>query len=162
MGIGLEFINCMSKLDFNKISVYKTPGRSPGFLLWKVSTSWRTLIESVLEPLGLTHPQFVVLATLAWLTRDGDRVTQAAVSKMAGLDPNTASQVIKGLEKKNLIKREPSLDGRAKNPMLTTQGKTTLTQALSAVEKADTQFFEVLSLSEQSNALDLFQKLTPK
>ncbi|MBX7067432.1 MAG: hypothetical protein K1X28_09390 [Parachlamydiales bacterium] len=27
---------------------------------------------------------------------------------MAGLDPNTTSQVIRGLEQKNLVKREPS------------------------------------------------------
>lgn len=59
--------------------------------------------------MNLTHPQFVVLATLGWLTRTGDRVTQAAVGKMAGLDPNTTSQILKGLEQKGLIEHDPSM-----------------------------------------------------
>ncbi|QVL55153.1 MAG: MarR family transcriptional regulator [Simkaniaceae bacterium] len=35
-------------------------------------------------------------------------MTQAAIGKMAGLDPNTVSQIIKGLEKTALIIRKKS------------------------------------------------------
>lgn len=149
------------KIDFNKISAHDTPDRSPGFLLWHVSTSWRSSIEAILKPLGLTHPQFVVLATLGWLTRQGDHVTQAAIGKMAGLDPNTTSQIIKGLERKELIKREQSSDARAKNPILTTIGRKLLTQALPAVEAADAQFFSCLNKKEMKAMIQTFQKLMP-
>ena len=146
-------------INFKKISVHDTPDRSPGFLLWHISTSWRSSIETILKPISLTHPQFVVLATLGWLTRKGDRVTQAAIGKMAGLDPNTTSQIIRGLEQKGLIKREQSSDGRAKNPILTTKGNEILTKALPTVEATDTHFFSSLGKKEMEHMIRIFQKL---
>jgi DNA-binding MarR family transcriptional regulator len=148
-------------VNFKRISVHETPGRSPGFLLWHISTSWRGAIEAILKRIGLTHPQFVVLASLGWLTRHGDRVSQAAIGQMAGLDPNTISQILKGLEQKDLIRRKPSSDGRAKNPMLTPKGKEILSQALPAVEKTDAQFFSRLSANELEDMIAVFQKIIP-
>lgn len=150
------------KLNFEKISVHDTPRQSPGFLLWHISTSWRRSIEAILKTLGLTHPQFVVLATLGWLTRNGDLVNQAAMGKMAGLDPNTNSQIIKGLEQRKLIKRIPSSDGRAKNVSLTSKGSHLLNHALPAVEEADAKFFNALTEKEASSLIGIFQKLLPE
>lgn len=152
----------MSNVDFKHISAHEKPEQSPGFLLWHVSTAWRSSIEAVLKLLDLTHPQFVVLATLGWLTRNGDRVTQAAVCAMSGIDPNTTSQILRGLETKKLIKRVPSLDPRAKNPMLTTKGSALLIKALPAVEAADAQFFSTLNKQESTTMLSIFQKLLLK
>lgn len=146
-------------VNFKEISVHEGPEKSPGFLLWRISTSWRSSIESTLIPLGLTHPQFVVLAAIGWLTKDGSTVTQAVVGKMAGLDPNTASQVIRGLEQKNLIKREASLDARVKNPFLTKKGRQVLVKALPAVEMKDEQFFSSLSKKEMKSLITIFRKL---
>jgi MarR family transcriptional regulator, organic hydroperoxide resistance regulator len=146
--------------DFRHLTVFDVPEQSPGFLLWRVSTSWRSAIEAVLKPLSLTHPQFVVLTTLGWLTRNGERVTQAAIGKLAGLDPNTISQILRGLEIKRLIKRVQSSDVRAKNPLLTTQGSEVLARALPAVESADVQFFKTLTHQEAKDMLSIFQKLT--
>jgi len=146
--------------NFKKVSIHEGPGRSPGFLLWHVSTSWRSSIEQVLKFFDLTHPQFVILAVLGWLTREGERVTQAMIGKMASLDPNTTSQVIRGLEKKGFLKREPSSDGRAKNPILTEKGKDVLAKALPAVEAADRQFFDPFTEVEMETFLKIFQKLT--
>jgi len=148
-------------VNFNEISVHDTPDRSPGFLLWHISTTWRSNLEMTLKPIGLTHPQFVILATLGWLTRKGDLVTQAALGKMAGLDPNTVSQIIKGLEKKELISREKSSDRRAKHPILTIKGSSTLKKALPAVEAKDEEFFQKLTLEEMESLITTFQKLTP-
>jgi DNA-binding MarR family transcriptional regulator len=150
------------KLNFEKISAYDTPKKSPGFLLWHISTSWRGSIEFVLKGWGLTHPQFVVLATVGWLTKNGSLVTQVVIGKMAGLDPNTNSQIIKGLEQKELIQRVQSSDGRAKNVSLTPSGSNILNQALPAVEKADSHFFNLLSTKELQLLTQTFQKLMPK
>lgn len=149
-------------MEFKHISVHDVPEKSPGFLLWHISTSWRSSIEAVLKPLNLTHPQFVVLATLGWLTKDGERVTQMTVGKMAGLDPNTTSQIIRGLEVKKLIRRIPSSDPRAKNPLLTSNGSQLLIEALPAVEKADGKFFKNLSSEEIGLMVQIFQKLVIK
>lgn len=152
----------MSDLDFNKISEFDSPSQSPGFLLWHVSTTWRSSIELKLKSIGLSHPQFVILATLGWLTRKGDRVTQAAIGMMAGLDPNTTSQIIKGLEKKQLIIREKSSDKRAKNPILTKKGSDILKKAMPAVEVKDAEFFQNLTEKEVGDMMDIFQKLIEK
>lgn len=149
-------------VNFKEISVHDTPDRSPGFLLWHVSTAWRGSIELMLKSMGLTHPQFVILATLGWLTRKGDRVTQAVVGKMAGLDPNTVSQIIRGLEQKELIMREKSTDGRAKNPILTMRGSDMLKKAMPAVETKDAEFFQNLTLEEKECIIYIFHKLIPK
>jgi len=150
----------MSKrLEFKKISVHKGPKQSPGFLLWHISTSWRSSIEAILKTFSLTHPQFVVLATTGWLTKNGELTNQAAIGKMAGLDPNTTSQIITGLEKKGLIKREALSDGRAKNPKLTAQGNDLLAQALPAVEQEDSKFFSILSSQELEKLVRIFQKI---
>lgn len=148
--------------NFKEISVYEGPKQSPGFLLWHISTSWRSSIELVLKAFGLTHPQFVILATTGWLTKNGDLITQAAIGKMAGLDPNTTSQIIKGLEQKELIKRDKSSDGRAKNVSLTSHGTTILSRAMPAVEETDAKFFSILTEQEVSNLLGIFQKLIPE
>lgn len=152
----------MSERNFKEISVHEGPKQSPGFLLWHISTSWRTSIEAILKTFDLTHPQFVVLATTRWLTRDGELVTQSSIGKMAGLDPNTTSQIIKGLEQKELIKRDKSSDGRAKNVSLTSCGAIRLGCAMPAVEKADAKFFNILKKREASDLLRIFQKLMPE
>jgi DNA-binding MarR family transcriptional regulator len=125
---------------------------------------WRLIyfVQSVLKGLGLTHPQFVVLATVGWLTKNDGLVTQVAIGKMAGLDPNTNSQIIKGLEQKQLIQRAQSSDGRAKNISLTPGGSEILKQALPAVEKADSNFFNLLNVKELNLLTQTFQKLVPK
>lgn len=146
-------------MTFKEVSKHAGPEESPGFLLWHISTSWRSSIETVLKEFGLTHPQFVVLATLGWLTRHGERVTQSQIGKMAGLDPNTTSQIIKGLELKKLVKREQSSDGRAKNPLLTASGSAILMKALPAVEAKDAEFFDRLDSKELDKMLKVFQKL---
>lgn len=149
----------MEKVNFKHISLYKTPEESPGYLLWRVSTLWRSAIEAALKPLNLTHPQFVILASLGWLTKNGDKVSQVDVSKMTGLDPNTTSQIIRGLEAKKFIKRTHSVNERSKNPALAPLGSEVLKQALPTVEQADTHFFAKLQGDEVVSVVQLFQKL---
>ncbi len=147
------------KVNFRHISVHDTPEESPGFLLWCVSIKWRTAIEKVLKPLGLTHPQFVILATTGWLTRNGLLVSQIDIGRKAGLDPNTTSQIIRGLESKQLIIRTQTFDERSKNPALTAAGTAILKQALPLVEAADHKFFTILSPIELCDFINVFQKL---
>ncbi len=142
-----------------KLTLFKGPEESPGYLLWHVSLAWRSNIEKTLKPFDLTHPQFVVLATTAWLTREGRTINQIDISKASGLDPNTTSQIIRGLELKNLIQRTRSVNERSKNPSLTERGFNILSKALPAVEKSDMKFFESLSEKDSSDFVKISQKL---
>ena len=83
---------------------FQFPEENPGFLLWRASTLWRRAIESVLKPLGLTHPQFVILATVAWLTREGEKSSQVEISKHAELDPTQHRRFCEVLKQKILSK----------------------------------------------------------
>lgn len=152
----------MTKSRIEKLTVFKTPEESPGFLLWHVSITWRSHIEKVLKPLNLTHPQFVVLATTGWLTRSDESVNQLDISKISGLDPNTVSQIFRGLETKNFIQRTRSVTERGKNPKLTDQGSKVLAKALPAVEKADARFFRSLNQEEIYILIALFQKIVSR
>lgn len=120
---------------------YAAPEDSPGFLLWLVSTTWRRQVEAALAPLGLTHPQFVTLAGIGWLTRTGDPVSQAALGRHVRLDPNTMSQILRGLEKRGLIRRDTGRDTRAKNPSLSEEGARLVAAAVPLVEAVDARFF---------------------
>lgn len=60
------------------------PGESPGFLLWRVTLRWQRLMTEALRPLGLTHVQFVLLASSWWLSRDGQAPNQLAIATHAG------------------------------------------------------------------------------
>ena len=128
-------------LDWRRISRHADPADSPGFLLWRVGVEWRRAVEAVLAPLGLTHPQFVVLASIGWLAREGAPPSQAALGRQVGLDPNTMSQILRGLERRRLIERRHRIDERAKQPLLTAAGAALASRALPAVEAADAAFF---------------------
>lgn len=117
------------------------PEDSPGFLLWLVSTTWRRQVEAALAPLGLTHPQFVTMAGIGSLTREGRPVSQAALGRHIRLDPNTMSQILRGLEKRGLVARRTGRDSRAKNPTLTAEGARLVTEAVPLVEAVDARFF---------------------
>lgn len=145
--------------DLKKISAYSQPEESLGFLLWRVSTKWRSSIEDVLKSLNLTHPQFVILATVWWLTKSCANVSQVEIGRHAGLDPNTTSQVLRSLELKSFIARKRSTDERSKYTTLTILGSECLTKALPAVELADGQFFSLLNKTESAQLIKILLKL---
>jgi DNA-binding MarR family transcriptional regulator len=146
-------------VHFPAISSHSSADESPGYLLWRVSTLWRRSIEAVLKPLGLTHPQFVILAATGWLTRQGRRASQGQIGQQAALDPNTTSQILRTLEQKGLIQR-PRLasDERGKYPILTPSGIKALTTALPLVERADATYFASVDL-HHTTLLKALQRL---
>jgi hypothetical protein len=42
-----------------------------GYLLWRVATKWRAAVDRAVAPLGLTHAQYSLLASLYGLSRSG-------------------------------------------------------------------------------------------
>ncbi|MDP1723621.1 MAG: MarR family winged helix-turn-helix transcriptional regulator [Alphaproteobacteria bacterium] len=145
--------------SLNQWNLYKTPETSPGYLLWRTSTTWRKLIELALKPTKLTHPQFVVLASIDWLSKGDQKASQADVGRHAGLDPNTISQILGGLQTKKLVERISSNNERSKFHRLTQEGKERLSQAIPLIEKTDQDFFAILAQDEEI-FLKLLGKLT--
>lgn len=133
----------MKKPD-NAFSV-KHAENSSGFLLWQVTTLWQRGIKKSLEAIDITHPQFVLLASLLWLSKQQEDVTQIDLSQHSKIDPMTTSTVIRTLERKLLIKRqEHHTDTRAKAITLTDNGIKITRQAVKIIEKFDADFFQPL------------------
>ena len=124
-------------------SDYDSAAESPGFLLWQVTNLWQRQMRAVLKDVDLTHVQFVLLASLAWLCRD-DRavVSQSALALHARIDVMMTSQVLRTLEQKGFIARvaHPH-DTRANALSVTPQGTQLAQRAIQLVEAADRRFF---------------------
>jgi DNA-binding MarR family transcriptional regulator len=119
------------------------PGDSPGFLLWRVTNRWQRAMVGALGPLGLTHVQFVLLASVWWLGRtSGEPPTQRGVADHAGTDPMMTSQVLRALEGRELVRRarDPG-DARARRVTCTPEGTELAERAIAVVEAADRDFF---------------------
>ncbi len=118
---------------------------SPGFLLWQVSNVWQRRQRDALAPLELTHVQFVLLASLAYLSHSPEPVTQIGLSQHAQTDPMMTSQVLRTLEGKGLLERIPHpTDARAKSLKITNQGLELANRAVGVVEQMDRAFFAAL------------------
>ncbi len=120
--------------------------QSIGFSFIRVYNIWHRTIKTDLAEIGLTHPQFVVLASLGHLSQNDQEATQVVIADTSDIDVMTASTIIKNLEKKELVKRTPSVnDSRAKKVELTPDGLAIMQQALKIVEEIDLQFFGKLA-----------------
>lgn len=96
------------------------------FALAVASRSVISLYRPILEPLGLTHPQYLVMLAL-W------QHSPRSVKDLGGalqLEPATLSPLLKRLETAGLVRRDRSrLDERVLDVSLTTAGRELRTQA---------------------------------
>ena len=134
---------------------------SSGFLLWQVTALWQRRVADVLRPLELTQVQYALLASLLWLARKEEVVTQSRLAAHAKLDVMMTSQVLRALEGRGLLERRPHpTDTRAKALRLTPAWRALTTRAVPAVETADSKFFSSLGPARarlNSNLLALIE-----
>ncbi|MET8520991.1 MarR family transcriptional regulator [Nocardioides sp. NPDC004968] len=78
------------------------------------------LYRPLLEPMGLTHPQYLVMLAL-W---EEEPLRVSELSRKVQLDPGTLSPLLKRLEAQNYIRRERNkLDERSLAVVLTERGR---------------------------------------
>jgi DNA-binding MarR family transcriptional regulator len=130
------------------------PGDSPGFLLWHATLRWQRQVTAALEPLGLTHVQFVLLACNWWLNAHGETPNQQRLAEQAGIDVKMTSQVLRVLEDKGLTVRttDPN-DTRARRLQVTEKGAALAPRAIEAVEAVDHAFFQTGLTAQTLNFL---------
>jgi len=90
----------------------------------QAANAWRAELAAALAPCSLTPAQFFVLSALLHTTRRRRRApTQRQLSDRTGIDVNTTSQILRGLERRALVHRETQPgDTRAVAITLTTPG----------------------------------------
>lgn len=129
------------KIEFQ----FKSPEDSPGYLLGQLTMLWQRKQKKVLDPLDLTHTQFVLLAALGWLSRTSNEVSQVDIARQSNADRMMVSKVLRTLEEKGFITRQGhETDTRAKIIRLTRSGEVVLQKALREIEHGDLEFFSVL------------------
>jgi len=137
---------------------HRGPGDSPGFLLWKISNAWQRRQRAALQPFGLTHSQFVILATVTWFGAS-ETLTQARIAEISGVDPMTTSQIVRALEAAALLeRRDHPEDPRANAIAVTEAGRDRARRALVAVEETDAAFFAPVA-SSAARLVQIFQAL---
>lgn len=94
------------------------------------------------------------------LLRETAGMTQKELTSRLGVQPGSASEVLKKLEQAGLISRIPSEnDHRTTNIRLTPDGKTLAEEANSQRVKRHEQMFSVLSVEEKDTLITLLEKV---
>jgi DNA-binding MarR family transcriptional regulator len=107
---------------------------TPGFLVWRLSMKWRTAVDRATAPLGLTHAQYSLVASLYGMQRGGERPSQRRLADHTGLEPLYVSKLARSLESAGLLERtRDPRDPRAVQLALTEQGRDTTRQAIKVV-----------------------------
>ena len=114
----------------------------PGFVLWHATLRWQRSVTAALKPVGLTHVQFVLLASTWFLEDRQGPPSQRELAEHAGTDAMMTSQVLRTLEAEALVERRPDpTDARVRRVSVTPAGRTSAARALEAVDALDQRFF---------------------
>lgn len=82
------------------------PGGGLGYALAAAAHEWRAELAEALADVAVTPSQFFILASLLHSHRRGSEApTQRRLAELSGMDPNTASQVLRGLERRGIVSR---------------------------------------------------------
>ncbi|MCE1174276.1 MAG: MarR family winged helix-turn-helix transcriptional regulator [Propionibacteriales bacterium] len=126
---------------------FPTAADSPGLAMWQATNRWQAAMRAALAPHGLTHVQYVLLASLVWLhgAEPDSVISQTELAAFVATDEMMTSQVVRALEAKGLILRAPHPhDGRARALRPTPAGVRAARAATGDVERADADFFSAL------------------
>ncbi|WP_432589400.1 MarR family transcriptional regulator [Streptomyces sp. HD1123-B1] len=122
-----------------------SPGPTPGFLVWRLANKWRVAVDRAVAPLGLTHAQYSLVASLYGMQRTGERPSQRRLADHTGLEALYVSKLARALESSGLIERtRDPRDPRAVQLALTEQGRTVTRQAIGVVHELLQQLLEPL------------------
>ncbi|MFC7842795.1 MarR family winged helix-turn-helix transcriptional regulator [Streptomyces sp. NPDC057382] len=122
-----------------------TEGATPGFLVWRLSMKWRVAVDRAVAPLGLTHAQYSLLASLHGMQRGGERPSQRRLADHTGLEPLYVSKLARALETAGLLERtRDPRDPRAVQLALTEQGQDVTRRAIGVVHRLLKQLLDPL------------------
>ncbi|RGP37335.1 MarR family winged helix-turn-helix transcriptional regulator [Pseudotabrizicola alkalilacus] len=124
------------------------------FALYSATHAMQHVYKPLLDDLGLTYPQYLVLTAL-W-TQDGQTV--GALGRQVQLESNTLTPLLKRLEERGLITRTRSeTDERQVNITLTDPGRTLKARAAHipacVLEKSGLSLDDLTRLRDQITTL---------
>ena len=137
-------------------------GGGLGYTMMKAAQVWRTEVGIALRSSQLTVPQFFVLMALYRPARHGwAEPRQAEVGLQLGMDANTISQIVRGLETRGLLTRPPHpLDRRARALSLTEAGLGLARDSSAIVRGINDLFFGVIAREQRAALTEILETLT--
>jgi DNA-binding MarR family transcriptional regulator len=141
-------------------SRYKKPEASPGYLLWRLFINWQNRLNVLLKQHGLTHAQFVYLASLYWLLQNTkEEVTQKNIVDISNLNKVVVSDLTKLLINKKMVFKKSSLkDTRANQIKIYEKGMKIIEEVLPLVESLDIEYFKE-NTQPIANLLNIIQAI---
>jgi DNA-binding MarR family transcriptional regulator len=131
----------------------------PGFLLRRAHQVAVAIFAEEIGRIALTPPQHNVLSAVR--SRPGCHQTE--VSRTVGYDRATVGALLAGLESRQLVKREGSVDDRRlKTLKLTQRGKQLLDASTAAMERINERILEPLEPRERNRFIALLAKIATK
>jgi DNA-binding MarR family transcriptional regulator len=116
-----------------------------GYLVWRLSLRWRNAVDRALAPIGLTHAQYSMLASLYGLSRLGAQPSQRELAEFSGLEPMYVSKLARTAENAGQLVREANTsDPRAVRLSLTPEGRKTILAAMGLVRELHEQLLAPL------------------
>ncbi len=117
-----------------------------GYLLHQAMSTLRPEVAAALTPLCLSLPEFVCMRMVSM----NPGASSAELARLGNVSPQAMNTVLHRLESAKMVSRPASVaSGRALPASLTTDGRTLLKHAESAVREADARVLAKLSASEQ-------------
>jgi MarR family transcriptional regulator, lower aerobic nicotinate degradation pathway regulator len=129
----------------------------PGFLLRRAHQISAAVFEDECRELGLTPAQFGVLTVI----KAHPGLGQSSLARALGFDKVTVLRVLRGLETRGLVAREPAADNKRNVSVgLTPDGKAMLARAQKPAERAYKRLLAPLDKDQQAQLVQLLQLLT--
>ncbi|NED83542.1 MarR family transcriptional regulator, partial [Streptomyces sp. SID11233] len=113
--------------------------------MWRLANKWRVAVDRAVAPLGLTHAQYVVVASLYGMGRAGERPSQRRLADHTGLEALYVSKLARALESAGLLARtRDPRDPRAVQLALTDEGRDVARRAVDVVQELHQRLLEPL------------------
>jgi DNA-binding MarR family transcriptional regulator len=131
----------------------KLPGKQPAYatenpslLVWQLNALWENIkMRAISKVSGISSLQYMVMVNIKWLVCTREEITQAQLAEHLGMEAMNVSQVLKILTTKGyIIRKQHSVDTRAKAVFLSKKGESVTDLASQEIAKAEKQFFKVL------------------
>jgi DNA-binding MarR family transcriptional regulator len=120
----------------------------------------RSAVDRVLAPLGLTHAQYTLLASLYGFSRSGAQPSQRELADWTGLEPIFVSKLARALQHAGLIERaEHPRDPRAVQLRLTDHGTDVARRAITIVQAFLEEFTAPIGGTRSQQNRDLVRTL---
>jgi DNA-binding MarR family transcriptional regulator len=131
-----------------------------GYLLWRLTTKLRAAVDRILAPLGLTHAQYTLLASLYGFSQTGAQPSQRELADWTGLEPIFVSKLARALEQAGLIERTRNpADPRAVQLRLTDDGTDIAQRAIAIIRAFQDEFTAPIGGTHSQRNRDLVHTL---